>query len=95
MTDLDQVIAAGTLLIIETGEYSDRGWGGPVRILRDVKRSHLAEQYRASWKPDAKRPWDRGPSPDGFLPWLISAGHAEDVENIQSWHVGTYDEFEP
>ncbi|WP_156410377.1 hypothetical protein [Bosea sp. Root381] len=95
MTDLDQIIAAGTLLIIETGEYSDQRWSGPVRVLRDVKRSYLAEHYRFSWKPQAERPWVDGPDPDGFLPWLVSAGHAEDVENVQAWHVGNYSEFEP
>lgn len=95
MTDLDQVIAAGTLLIIETGEYSDQRWTGPVRILRDVSRRELADGYRSTWKQDDERPWQTGADPDGFLPWLVTAGYAEDVENVQSWHVGNYSEFEP
>jgi len=84
----------GTLLIIETGEYSDRNWGGPVRMLKNITMAELAEKYRAEWKPDPQWPDDK-PSPNDFLPWLIKAEWAEDVKNVVSWHVGSYGEFEP
>lgn len=94
MVDLDQIIAAGTLLIIETGEYSDQSWHGPVRMTRDATKRELADAYRAQW---VKGPdyWNDGPKPGDFLPWLVKAGHAEHVDNVQSWHVGSYGQFEP
>ncbi len=94
MDDLSQTLKKGTLLIIETGEYSDREWGGPVRVLKTATKAQLADDYRREWKktPDS---WDEEPDPYGFLPWLISSGRAEDVENVHSWHVGSYAEFQP
>lgn len=93
MNDLSQVLKKGTLLVIETGEYSDRGWSGPVRMLGDYSKADLAEQFRQEWKPID--PWDGDkPRPDDFLPWLIKVGKAEDVEDVHSWHVGSYGEFE-
>lgn len=95
MNDLQQVLKAGTMLIIETGEYSDRGWSGPVRLLKDTTKAALAEAYRENWRPDLKEDWRTGPSGDDFLPWLIKAGWAEDVENVHAWHVGSYNSFDP
>lgn len=95
MTDLDQVLKAGSLLIIETGEYSDSSWAGPVRLLKDARKADLAETYRDEWKPDPARPWEDHAEPHGFLPWLIKAGWAEAVEDVHSWHVGSYGRFEP
>ena len=94
MDDLSQTLKKGTLLIIETGEYSDRDWRGPVRVLKTATKAQLADDYRREWKktPDS---WHEEPDPDGFLPWLIASGRAEDVENVHSWHVGSYAEFQP
>ena len=93
MTDLEQIIAVGTLLIIETGEYSDRRWDGPVRMLRSASRAQLAREYREQWTPPDE--WTEKPTEDGFLPWLVKAGYAEAVDGVMSWHVGNYGDFEP
>ena len=94
MDDLSQTLKKGTLLIVETGEYSDRGWAGPVRLLKTFTKAQLADDYRSEWK-KPKDGWHDQPDPDGFLPWLIESGRAEDVDNVHSWHVGSYSEFEP
>jgi len=94
MDELDKKMKRGTLLIIEMGEYSDRSWHGPVRLLKAASRRKLAEAYRAQWtKPPDD--WHDAPDPEGFLPWLVSAGWAEDVGNVHAWHVGNYSSFDP
>lgn len=92
MNDLRQVLKKGALLIIETGEYSDRSWNGPVRMLKDFAKVDLTEDFKREWKPQNK--WEHKPSPDDFLPWLIRTGRAEDVEGVEAWHVGSYGQFE-
>lgn len=92
--EIPATLKKGTLLIIETGEYSDRSWGGPVRMLKTVAKAELVEKYREEWKPPPEWP-DEKPSPNDFLPWLVKAGWAEDVDNTESWHVGSYGDFEP
>ena len=98
MNDLSQVLKTGTLLVIETGEYSDRNWFGPVRMLIDATKQELADRYRAEWRkedfPETYN-WNDKPNPDDFLPWLIKAKIAEHVEDITAWHVGGYSDFEP
>ena len=91
--DLSQVLKKGTLLIIETGEYSDRRWNGPVRMLGDFMKADLAERFKAGWKP--KKEWEDKPSSEDFLPWLIEQKLVEHVDDVESWHVGSYGDFEP
>jgi hypothetical protein len=96
-SDLDQVLEAGTLLIIETGEYSDQSWSGPVKVLKTVTKRELVDAFKAQWKP-GEHSWrdaEDGPGENDFLPWLVSSGHVEDVQNVHSWHVGNYGSFEP
>ncbi len=93
MNDLSQELNRGTLLIIETGEYSDKNWCGPVRMLKTALKADLAEAFKREWKPTNE--WDDTPSPGDFLPWLIKAGWAEDVTDVHTWHVGSYGAFEP
>jgi len=95
MSDLDQVLKRGQLLIIETGEYSDRSWDGPVRILKDFKKADVVERFRKQWKKPPDDVWNNGPSSEGFLPWLIKRRYVEAVDNVHSWHVGCYSTFEP
>ena len=94
MSDLDQVLKKGTLLVIETGEYSDRSWDGPVRLLKDFKKADVVAKFRAQWKkPDDG--WTIAPSAEEFLPWLIKRRYVESVDDVSSWHVGSYSRFEP
>ena len=63
-TDLTQVLTKGTLLIIEHGEYSDKSWQGPVRLLADYTKSDLSDQFLREWEHED---W---PCANEFLPWL-------------------------
>jgi hypothetical protein len=96
VNDLSQKLEAGTLLIIETGEYSDRDWRGPVRLIAPATKQELVDAFKSEWKKeDYPESWRDAPGPEDFLPWLIKSGRAEDVENVHAWHVGSYGEFEP
>ena len=94
MNDLSQVLKKGTLLVIETGEYSDRNWFGPIRMLKSATKEKLVGEYKDQWVQE-KNSYQDKPDCDGFLPWLIKSGYAEDVDNVHSWHVGSYGDFEP
>jgi len=89
----DIILRAGTLLIIETGEYSDRQWHQPVRMLKLMNKTEVAELYRSTFKRDEDGDIDQ--DPDGFLPWLIKERYVEAVDNVEEWHIGSYDRFEP
>ncbi|MGR7993898.1 hypothetical protein [Xanthobacter sp. ZOL 2024] len=93
--DLNITIHVGTILIIETGEYSDKMWQGPVRVTRAFRKRVVADAYRAAWKPDPTSPWIEEPDPDGFLPWLVKEKYVEDISSVAAWHVGSYSRFEP
>lgn len=97
MNDLQQPLKKGTLLVIETGEYSDRNWFGPVRMLKTASKADLIEKFREQWKPpaDAEYEWEKKPNSGDFMPWLVKSGFAEDVPNVESWHVGSYGDFDP
>lgn len=83
------ILEAGALLLIETGEYSDRMTSGPFRVLKTLDRSVTAKAFIAEFKPSYE---DDRPSPDDYLPWLIKNGYVEDVESTL-WHVGSYGDF--
>lgn len=59
---LDAIHKAGSLLIIETGEYSDRSWDGPVRLLKDFTKREVIDRFKEEWKP--KNEWEETPQPD-------------------------------
>lgn len=92
MEDLDQTLTAGSLLMIETGEYSDYSFYGPVRVLRDVTKRELAEKSKVV---EPTEDWRDAAEPSDFLPWLVREGYVEAVDNVVSWHVGSYGEFMP
>ncbi len=101
--DLNYILEKGSLLVLEHGEYSDRRWDEPIRMLKTVTKGDLAEAFRMAWRLDAKvreRQWggvpddpDDYPAGECFGPFLIRAGWAEAVDNVTSWHVGTYSGF--
>lgn len=95
MNDLNQFLNVGTVLVIETGEYSDRQSCSPVRVIRRFKKSSVANNFKKEWKPDSEDYWRKGPSPHDFLPWLVAKGYVEAIDNTHDWHVGSYGEFEP
>lgn len=96
MNDLSQRLAKGTLLVIETGEYSDRTTRDPIRLLVSATKQELADAYRAEWSKDTDGGgWRDEPDGDGFFAWLVRSGRAEDVANVHTWHVGSYGRFDP
>lgn len=79
---------AGELPILEDGEYSDRSWAGPFRVLKDFDIGELADQLKATFKP-AKNDYHKEPGPYDFRDWLSREGFIEDVE-CRSVHIGSY-----
>jgi hypothetical protein len=79
MNDLSETLNVGDLLIIETGEYSDLCYHGPVKMLVTATKQQLADEYRENWTPNDS--WEVEDKPDnyGFLPWLVRTGKAEDL----------------
>lgn len=95
-SDLNQVLKKGTLLVIETGAYSDRNWEGPVRLLKDFKKADVVDFFLKQWKKPPDDVWNTyGPSPDEFLPWLVKNRYVEAVDGVSTWHVGSYSKFDP
>ena len=102
MNDLSQTLEVGTVLIIEVGEYSDRRWSGPVRVIKPFIKADAADKFvkqherrRRYWKPEYEGDEYDKPDPDAFLPWLVKTGYVEHVDNVTSWHVGSYGDFDP
>lgn len=83
------VLEVGSLLLIQTGEYSDRMTTGPFRVLKRLDRVEVSKAFISEFKPEDEG--DR-PDPDAFLPWLAKNGYVEDVESTL-WHVGSYGDF--
>ena len=94
MNDLSQTLEKGTLLVLETGEYSDRSTMDPVRLLVTATKQELADAYRAQWKKGADD-WNDEPDASGFIAWLTATKKVEAVDNVHTWHVGSYGRFEP
>ncbi len=90
---MNEVLEPGSLLLIETGEYSDRQTHGPVRVLKRLDKNAVAAQYVAEFKVDPKEDWIERPAPDKFLPWLVAKGYAEDLK-CSTWHAGSYSSFD-
>lgn len=80
----------GDLVILETGEYSDRSWHGPFRALKDFNIREAAQEFQDGFKPEDE--WDRA-GPHEFVAWLSSSGYLEEVD-AASVHVGSYGSLE-
>jgi hypothetical protein len=92
MNDLSQRLEIGTLLMIETGDYSDISVSDPVRVIRAFCKDEVASAFRAAFVPDDE--WQEEPDASDFLPWLVAGGYVENVDNAHRWHVGSWG-FEP
>ncbi len=83
------IIPSGSLLIIETDEYSDKTWEGPFRVLKDLDQAVVSQAFR-----NQSFGQPHGALASDFLPWLVKNGYVEDETNCFAWHVGTYG-FDP
>ena len=79
--------AAGDLLMLTEGEYSDKGWSGPFKVLRPFQRRGVYETFMAQWKPADD--WQERADPSDFIAWLATQGFIEDAPS-KSWYLGSY-----
>ena len=79
---------AGELLILEMGEYSDKSWSGPFRVLKDFDLRDMADEFKSSFKPEKDNYTDE-PSPYDLRDWLHKSGLIEDVD-CRSAYIGSY-----
>lgn len=93
--DLDQILRAGTLLILEHGEYSDFNYDAPLRLLKDFTKRELIDSFSKEWE---QKDYDSAfsfPNYWDFAAWLVRSGRAEAAENVTTWHLGSYGDFQP
>lgn len=86
-------IKAGTILVLETGEYSDYTFHGPLRVLRDFDQAEVVGLHREQWTPPNE--WEHEPDTDSLMGWLVTSGYVEAIDNVVSWHIGSYGRVEP
>lgn len=85
------LVKKDTLLVLETGEYSDYTFHGPFRVIKDYDEAEVIEGYKKGFIPEYEG--DDSPDPHGFGGWMIAQGYLELLEHL-SWHVGSYGTFE-
>jgi hypothetical protein len=81
---------AGTIVVFETGEYSDFSTDGPFKVLRDFDTREAADEGIAQHKHEGD--WDRF-GPYELVPYLVSAGYVEEIPHVNE-HIGNYGELE-
>lgn len=87
------IIKKDTILIIETGAYSDHMADKPVTVLKDFDQLEVSKEYIHNWKAN-KEEWHWRPQATDFLAFLVRAGYVEALDGVFNWHVGDY-EFAP
>ena len=86
---VDERLAVGTVLIIESGMNDEIGWDSPLRVVRSFTRREAVDAFRAT----ASSPSEDLRASD-FAPFLIDAGFVRLVPERSTWFVG-HDHFEP
>jgi hypothetical protein len=81
---------AGTIVVFETGKYSDYAFDGPYKVLRDFDTRTAADEGIAQYKQEDV--WDRF-GPYELVPYLVSAGYVEEIPHVNE-HIGSYGELE-
>ena len=87
MRDQTPIIPAGILLTLDEGEYSDKVYHGPFRVVKDIDKAAVLAAFRAQWTPD--NDYDDDPSPHEFMAYLGREGYIVD-EDSTSWYIGSY-----
>lgn len=83
------VFDTGTIVLFSSGEYSDRGLCGEVKLLRSCDFRALAQEYKDQYTPEDD--WD-DPEPIDFVAWLVRNQHVEQID-CSSLHLGSYGEL--
>lgn len=81
-------IKAGEILILSHGEYSDYGFDGPFKVIREFDQAELSEEFLKDWRQSGEPEWGR-PGEFKFIAWLSKAGYIEDLAS-HNWHIGSY-----
>lgn len=80
---------AGSLITLETGEYSDFGYEGPYRVLRDIDVQAVVTEFKEA------RGHGVGMGETAFIAWLSRAGYIEDIDCAR-WYLGSaYPPYRP
>ena len=77
---------AGTILLLERGEYSDFGYEAQLVTLCELDLRQAIEDYKEQHK--TKDEWDT-PDPSGFAGWLCSTQKCAQL-NCETAHIGSY-----
>lgn len=80
----------GTILLLETGEYSDFGYEAQLVTLCDLDLRDAIERYKSQFI--AKDEWDEA-DPCGFVGWLCATQQCAQLE-CQTAHIGSYGRLE-
>ena len=80
------IYKAGTILLLEEGEYSDFGYCGQLVTLDELNISDAVETFKSSFVP--KNEWDT-PDPGAFVAWLCTTQRCAAL-NHETLHIGSY-----
>jgi hypothetical protein len=83
-----RLLKAGSVLVLETGDYSDYSIHGPFRVLKDFDQLEAMQTFiTAFWQSSVRDPDDR-PDADAFIGWLNREQFIADIEDATRWHIG-------
>lgn len=77
---------AGTILMLEQGEYSDFGYAGGFVTLQEFDLRQSIEDYKEQFV--AKNDWSE-PDMTGFCGWIVSTQRCAPLD-YQTAHIGSY-----
>jgi hypothetical protein len=83
-------IEAGTILVLEHGEYSDYSFDGPVRVVKDFDQKEVCDAFLAQWTKGTGSDWRPYPDESQFIAWLTKEQYVESMDNVHSWYLGSY-----
>lgn len=83
---MTKTIKEGEVIVFEHGEYSDFGYSGPFRALKDFDTATVIGIYRVS----VDQPDNPYISQYGFVEFLLKEKFIEDVPNVHTWYIGGY-----
>ena len=81
---------AGTILMLESGEYSDFGYEGGFVTLAELNLAEAIELFKSEYQ--SKDEWDT-PDPSGFCAWLVTTQRCAPLD-YQTAHIGSYGRLE-
>lgn len=90
----DLTFKAGELLVITYGDYSDKEWHGPLRVIKTFTQSAVGKAYVEATPRRKLGNWVEPTPTDDFVPWLVKEGYVEAIDDCREWDIGSYNGFE-